>query len=64
MGTRYSLVHDNTQIVFCRFLIYDADNFTRKYFKEILNIPQKDSIDVSKKPLPPPAAVSKSVHTD
>ncbi|XP_033608680.1 EF-hand domain-containing protein 1 isoform X3 [Cryptotermes secundus] len=36
-----------------RFLIYDADEFTRKYFKEILNITQKDAIDVSKK-MPPP----------
>jgi hypothetical protein len=64
MCTRCSLVPQSTQIICCRFLIYDADKFTRKYFKEILNITQKDSIDVSKKIPPPPVAVSKYVYTD
>jgi hypothetical protein len=50
-----------TDIAYFRFLICDADTFTRKYFKDILNITQGEAIDVSEKKPPPPVVVSKSV---
>jgi hypothetical protein len=55
-STRCSHATNNTHIIHasCRFFIYDTDTFTRKYFKEILNITQTDAIDVfEKKPVSP-----------
>ncbi|XP_069689389.1 EF-hand domain-containing protein 1-like isoform X2 [Periplaneta americana] len=48
------LVGETIFIMGRRFLIYDTDSFTRKYFKEVLNIVQGNAIEVfEKKPSPP-----------
>ncbi|KAJ9588707.1 hypothetical protein L9F63_017999 [Diploptera punctata] len=48
------LVGETIFILGRRFLIYDTDKFTRKYFEEILKITQKARIDVFEKKPPPP----------
>ncbi|KAJ9595341.1 hypothetical protein L9F63_027273, partial [Diploptera punctata] len=48
------LVRDIIFIIPEKFLIYDTDKFTRKYFEEILKITQKARIDVFEKKPPPP----------
>ncbi|PSN50975.1 hypothetical protein C0J52_07624 [Blattella germanica] len=50
------LVGETIFILGRRFLIYDTDKFTRKYFQEVLKITQRGRIDVFEKKPPPPEA--------